>query len=163
MRKLLFIVMLHAAMLRVAGIENGATLLVERDGAIQRVMLGGVAITDELHARELLRWAVGASWVLLEDDGRGAALVYRSPDALFVNRELVLRGYARATAPGIEPEHRLAVTYLGEVNPPATSPATAPRSGSGTSRRSPAPPSTRAPARRRRAPGAGRSSAPAGH
>ncbi len=122
-------------MVRVTAVVDGRTIEVEHAGVRERVTLAGVAITDPLRATELLRWTIGSFWVMLESTPNGA-LVYRSPDALFVNRELVLRGYARATMAGIEPENRLAVTYLGEINPPAvTAP---PRTRSDTRLRPPA-------------------------
>jgi len=125
MRKIIFIITTlclftlraEAAMVRVIGIENGHTITIDERGTRVSVRLGGVAITDELRARELLRWTIGNAWVMLERAADDMALVYRSPDALFINRELVLRGCARATLPGIEPENRPAVTYLGEINP----------------------------------------------
>ena len=151
----------EAAMVRVIDIENGRTLTIDDRGTRASIRLAGVAITDELRARELLKWTLKDAWVMLERIGDDV-LVYRSPDALFINRELVLRGCARATLAGIEPDNRPAVTYLGEVNPQgpqsrATSPAPAPRSGSGTSRRSGAPPSRRPPGSSgRRSAGSGR-------
>lgn len=99
-------------MRRVASVKDGRTLVL--DGGAE-VRLAGIEITDELRARDLLRWSVGTSWVMVEEAGDGV-LVYRSPDALFVNRELVMRGYARATRPGIEQE-KIAATYLGIVDP----------------------------------------------
>lgn len=133
-----------AAMLRVAGIENGRTIVVEQHGRRTAVTLAGVAITDEAGAKALLEWTLASSWVLIEGRGAGA-LVYRSPDALFVNRELVVRGFARATLPGIEPPPNVSVTYLGTIDPPLRTPAvrTSPGrgSGSGAPRRPPAAPS----------------------
>jgi|GEM_PF-571074 len=144
---LLTVVRAECAMVRVAGIENGRTITIDREGTRVSVRLAGIAITDELRARELLQWTIGKSWVMLEAAGE-EFLVYRSPDALFLNRELVLRGYARATMPGIEPETQLAVTYLGIVNPAARSTAVpAPKTDSGTTRRSRATPSPRASGR----------------
>ena len=133
-------------MVRVVGIEDGRTITVERGGVRERVQLAGVAITDEAKARELLRWTAGEAWVMLEP-AAGGFLVYRSPDALLLNRELVLRGFARATLPGIEPELRAPSRYLGEFNPPPSSTQkrvseSAPRrTRSDTSRRSKAAPS----------------------
>jgi len=145
----------NAAMVRVVSIDNGRTITVDDHGTRTSVRLAGVTITDELHAREMLRWTIGDAWVMLEKSGDDV-LVYRSPDALFINRELVVRGFARATLAGIEPEHRLDVTYLGEVNPgPNAAPES--RSGTGTRRRSPAAP-TRSPAPR----STPRTSSPAG-
>jgi hypothetical protein len=149
----------EAAMVRVVAIEDGKTITIERGGVRERVRLAGVDITDEAKARELLRWTAIDAWVMLEAAEGGAFLVYRSPDALFLNRELVLRGFARPTLPSIQPDLRPPSRYLGEWNPPATStqqkPAKASVNGrssravndrssqrsSGTNRRSTAPPS----------------------
>ncbi|HYO78004.1 MAG TPA: hypothetical protein VE010_16210 [Thermoanaerobaculia bacterium] len=137
----------EAAMVRVAAVENGRTLIVERNGARERVTLAGVAVTDEAGARALLEWSAVSKWIMLEE-ASGGALAYRSPDALFLNRELVLRGFARATLPQIEPHSHVAVTFLGTLNLPDPAPraASAPRSrarsepaaksGSGSRRRS---------------------------
>ena len=144
---LLWSVSAQAAMVRVIGIEDGRTIAVDRGGTRASVRLAGVKITEELRARELLRWTIGTAWVMLEPAG-DEFLVYRSPDALFVNRELVLRGYARPTLPGIEPETAPAVvTYLGVINPEGpqrtTQSAREPNRGSGTHRRPRASPSPR--------------------
>ena len=129
-----------AAMVRVVEVQDARTLLIERDGKRESLTLAGVAITDDANAAQLLRWTLRDAWVFTEN-----GLVYRSPDALFINRELVTRGYARATQHGIEPESHLIVTYLGEVNAPAPSALSGQpiRTGSGTSRRSSAPRSPR--------------------
>jgi hypothetical protein len=159
---------MNAKMLRVAGIQDARTILVERGPSRMPVVLSGIAITDEKGAKALLEWVLASSWVLVEEGTAAGHLVYRSPDALFVNRELVVRGFARATSPDIEPEQHVTVTYLGEYNPMSAAPAKpeAPRvkapparkkvqpvrpprvsgtkargSGSGTSRRPKAPPS----------------------
>lgn len=137
-----------APMARVQSIKNGRTLILE-GGA--EVRLGGIEVTNEVAAQELLRWTIGTSWILIERDPDGSARVYRSPDAMFLNQELVLRGYARATSEGIEPEHRIAATYLGVVNPgprgreTTTAGASRPASGtgSGKSARSRAPRASR--------------------
>lgn len=153
----------EAAMVRVVAIENGRTLTIERNGTRSSVVLAGVGITDELRARELLRWTIGTSWVMLEPSGDGF-LAYRSPDALFINRELVLRGCARATLPGIQPAHQLDVTYLGQLHPEGRPPKTAAKergSGSGTSRRSRAQTKRATGAGTRAASGAKGSAAPA--
>lgn len=135
-----------AGMLRVVSIDDGRTVTVESGGVRERVKLAGVAITDELAARELLRWTLLERWILLERDAGGGVRLWRSPDALFVNRELVARGYAKATAPGIAAENTPVVTYLGTLNPPATPQKVTPeaKSGSGTRPRSTAPPKRRA-------------------
>ena len=134
----------HGEMVRVVEIRDARTLVIERNGAREDIRLAGVAITDEQRATQLLQWTVASSWAMVERQPAGDHLVWRSPDALFVNRELVTRGYARATQHGIEVEPNVIVTYLGELNPPAISRPQ--RTGSGTSRRSSASrsPKTRA-------------------
>ncbi len=141
----------RAAMLRVVAIEDGRTVTVEQHGRRTAVTLAGVAITDEAGAKALLEWTLAAKWIAVEP-AAGGALVYRSPDALFINRELVVRGFARATLPGIEPPPNVAVTYLGTIDLPWRGSAlrTSPErgSGSGASRRPPAAPSRKARTRR---------------
>ncbi|MGZ8730190.1 MAG: thermonuclease family protein [Thermoanaerobaculia bacterium] len=140
---LLFVIRVDAAMVRVVDVQDGRTIIIERNGSRETVRLAGVAIVDEARAAELLRWNVVSSWVLIEPHASGGHLAFRSPDALFINRELVLRGYARATAHGIEPERNLIVTFLGVIDPPAAPvTATRPRTGTDTSRR---PTKTRPP------------------
>jgi hypothetical protein len=133
----------EGGMVRITGVENGRTLL----AGTERVELAGVAVTDERAAKTMLEWTVVGRWVLLEKSGT-AHFVYRSPDALFVNRELVLRGFARATLQEVDPPSTLAVTYLGTIDPidpapPAAAAAPPPAktargsgSGSGSSRHS---------------------------
>lgn len=145
----------NAAMVRVVSIDNGRTITIDDHGTRTSVQLAGITITDELHAREMLRWTIGDAWVMLERAG-DEVLVYRSPDALFINRELVVRGFARATLAGIEPEHRLDVTYLGEVNPGSNAGPEL-RSGTGTRRRPASAPTPAPVARSTRSPSSGRS------
>ena len=143
---------LEAAMVRVTGVTGGQTLVVERGGVAVPVKLAGIRIVDDEGARSLLRWTIGSSWVMLEEQPDGSCLVYRSPDALFINRELVVRGFARATLPAIEPPANVVVTYLGTLYAPGPPPAKSPAaSGTGSDKtsRSPARPS---PSRRRRKP-----------
>lgn len=134
----LFAIRVDAAMFRVLDVQDGRTIVIERNGARETVQLAGLAIVDEARAQDLLRWSVVSTWVLLEPHASGGHLAFRSPDALFVNRELVLRGYARATAHGIEPERNLAVTYLGVIDPPSAPviSSRASQTNSDTSRRS---------------------------
>ena len=146
-----------AAMVRVVDIQEGPTLIVERDGVRSPIRLAGVAVTNEPGARELLRWTIDRRWVKIEPAAAGGHLIWRTPDALFINRELVLRGFATATMPGIEPEPRVIVTYLGVIDPvgaqPAAKPesklksADSPKKRSGTSRRSTKRRSPKAPSR----------------
>jgi hypothetical protein len=138
----------EGAMVRVTAVENSRTLVVDRNGKAERVTLAGVAITDDASARALLEWTLVSRWVSLEETS-GGHFVYRSPDALFVNRELVLRRFARATLPDIEPVSHVAVTYLGTLDLPAPAPAvrTAP------ARRTDNAPSSRRSTSRSRRPG----------
>lgn len=159
----------HAAMVRVVEVVDGRTLIIERGGLRETIHLGGIEVQDELRAAELLRWTAGTAWILAEARADGDYFVWRSPDALFLNRELVLRGYARATQHGIEPEVNLHVTYLGEVNPSGVRPgarpfdppavSAPPQTGSGTNRRSSARPSRRTRSARAR-PGSGAAASP---
>jgi hypothetical protein len=116
--KLAAIVLLFATeMVRVLEVPDGRTLVVERRSGKVAIQLAGVELTDPRAARELLAWnAARGSWVMLEPQGNGYR-VYRSPDALFLNRELVLRGFARAVEDGIEPAPLVPMKYLGVVNP----------------------------------------------
>src|SRR5687768_10257180 len=107
----------EAAMVRVVGVVDGRTNAIERNGVREQVKLAGVEVTNEAAARELLRWTATDAWVMLEASGNGEFLAYRSPDALFLNRELVLRGYARPTSAVIAPELRPPSRYLGEIDP----------------------------------------------
>jgi len=141
----------HAGMVRVVSVDGARVLTIEENGRRERIELAGVEIVNEARAAELLRWTVGNAWVLVEKHSSGGHLVWRSPDALFVNRELVLRGYARATAFGIEPESNLRMTYLGQFDPPLS--AAPGGTGTGTDRRSTAPRSRKTPPRGRRAAG----------
>lgn len=135
-------------MVRVVSVDDPRSVTVEAGGQRERIELAGVEILDPQNATRLLQWTIGSAWVMAEKHPGGGFLLYRSPDALFINRELVLRGYARATAFGIEPESNLKVTYLGQfdpviVLPRGTDSGTRPRS---TASASPGTPRRRAPA-----------------
>jgi hypothetical protein len=147
-----------AAMVRVVEVRDGRTLVVQNGASTEVVSLAGVELVDGARAADLLRWNVGSSWVLVEARPEGGAFVWRSPDALFLNRELVERGYARATQHGVEREPNVIVTYLGEVDPagPPRLSGQPPKTSSGTSRRSSVPRS-----RKTRVPAATKSAAPA--
>ena len=158
---LLFAIRLDAEMVRVIDIQDGRTIVVDRNGSREAIRLAGVTVVDERRAADLLRWNLVSNWVLLESHASGGHLAFRSPDALFVNRELVLRGYARATERGIEPERNLNVTYLGEVDPPVPPlTSTGQQKGSGTSRRSKARSSRETPRAAPRSAGRSRARAP---
>lgn len=133
----------EAAMVRVQQVIDGRTLIVERSGKAETITLAGIDVVDDNSARTLLEWTLVARWVSLESV-EGGHLVYRSPDALFVNRELVTRGFARATLPDIEPPRTVPVTYLGTLDLPGTRPAA-------VARTAPSARSGNAPTNRRRA------------
>jgi hypothetical protein len=150
---LFFALRVEGAMVRVTGVANGRSIIVERHGKPETITLAGVAILDETSAQAMLQWTLTNAWVSLEAKG-GGYLVYRSPDALFINRELVTRGFARATLPEIPPHQHVVITYLGTLHPmpkgvaaspePSTrTPAPRRGTGSGTSPRSPGRPSRR--------------------
>jgi hypothetical protein len=120
-------------MVRFLEVVDGRTLLIERNGTQEKVQLAGIEIVDEVQARALLNWTLTKSWVMIEPHGN-AFYVYRSPDALFLNRELVLRGFARATRTDIEPQPTAMVTYLGVVHPTDPPKARAKKSSATTSR-----------------------------
>lgn len=103
-------------MVRVIEVADGRTLVVDRNGQRESLRLAGIEITNEVHARALLQWTLANAWVMVEARGDGF-FVYRSPDALFVNRELVQRGFARATRTDVDPQPAAMVTYLGVVQP----------------------------------------------
>jgi hypothetical protein len=109
-----------APMLHVIGVADSHTLIVERMGVPLSVSLAGVTVppSEEGDAVAYLRKHVVASWVAVELDANGAAYVFRSPDALYINGELARRAYAYSGPP---------MKYLGESAPqpaPATPAAT---------------------------------------
>jgi hypothetical protein len=99
-----------APMFRVVKVVDPATIIVEREGVRSEVRLAGIEITDRNNAFASLSWTLASSWVMIED-GR----VYRSPDALFVNEELVRKGFARWSESAV-PSPRVATVYLGELD-----------------------------------------------
>ncbi|HEX2834656.1 MAG TPA: hypothetical protein VHW00_16710 [Thermoanaerobaculia bacterium] len=144
----------EAGMVRFVEVIDGRTIVIERNGAREQVKLAGVEIVDEVQARALLNWTLTNSWLMLEPHG-DAFYAYRSPDALFLNRELVLRGFARATRTDIEPQPNAMVTYLGVVHPTdapkvkvkkSSGSNARGRTGSGTRPRSSTKPSRSSPA-----------------
>lgn len=137
-------------MCRAVSVDARAAITLSCNGKQETLTLAGIEMTDRFSAAELLRWTIVGSWVMVERSEAGAQ-IYRSPDGMFVNRELVLRGYARATAPGIEPEPSTQAVYLGEVDPgPRSTSTKSTRSDSRAPRRAPAPRATtpRRPSRR---------------
>ena len=84
-----------APMVRVIDVKDARTLIVDRAGVAAEVRLGDVVIPpgEEPAAIEFLRGKVVQHFVMLESSSRGEAYVYRSPDALFINGELLRRAY----------------------------------------------------------------------
>src|SRR2546427_10483213 len=76
----------------------------ETDGARSTVVLKGVVIAaeEETAAANFLRRLVGGSWVLVEQGD-----IYRSPDALYVNAEMIRRAWRTPAN----------MRYLGESGP----------------------------------------------
>jgi hypothetical protein len=124
------------AMFRVIAVRDSRTLVVAGADRVQRlVALRGVDVPPELEAEAVahLRRIVEHTWVLVESNGD----VYRSPDVLFVNGEMIRRAWRTKTTD---------MTYHGELDlgpreetKPArgktASPSKAPRSGRAPSRR----------------------------
>ena len=102
--------MTAAPMVRVVSVKNARTVVIDDRGVAAEVTLAQVVIppAEEEAAAEYLRKTLANAWVMMETDERGAAFLYRSPDAMFVNGELARRAYA---IPGVP------MTFLGEVNP----------------------------------------------
>ena len=120
-----------ATMVRVGRVLDSRTIVV--DGGAT-VTLRGVDIppADETMAADYLRSILTNAWVLVENGGD----VYRSPDALFVNGQMIMHAYRGASK----------MTYLGESMPGQPTSATTARA---TKPASTAPP-RRAPSRRAR-------------
>lgn len=93
------------AMFRVVRVQDSRTIVVAAADGVQRpVVLRGVSVPPELEAEAAahLRRIVERTWVLVENGGD----VYRSPDVLFVNGEMIRRAW-RAGVP---------MTYHGELD-----------------------------------------------
>lgn len=117
----LIAVSLHAApMVRVVRIAGPSSIVVDHDGVRSEVRLTGIEIIDATKSFAYLSWTIGSSWVMVED-GR----VYRSPDALLINDDLVRKGFARSTAATCI-QHTPAV-YLGELDPERAAKSQPPR------------------------------------
>jgi hypothetical protein len=97
-----------APMVRVVGVKGPSTIVVLRDNVESEVALTGIEITDPQNAAAFLRWSLASSWVMIEN-----GQVYRSPDAMLINAELVKKGFARSTA-GIDNVRN--GVYLGELD-----------------------------------------------
>lgn len=120
-----------AAMSRVIAVKDSRTLIVAGSDGVQRaIVLRGVDIPPDSEAVAVahLRRIVERSWVYIENGGD----VYRSPDVLFVNGEMIRRAW-RASGD---------IKYLGELD-------LGPRSkGEAAGRKLPADPKLAAPPKR---------------
>lgn len=92
-------------MARFARVIDSRTIVVERTGATEVVHLTNVNVPaqDEQAARTYLQETLSGMYVYVENGN-----VYRSPDALFINRELAFGAYGAPT---------LKMRVLGEINP----------------------------------------------
>jgi hypothetical protein len=116
-------------MSRVVAVIDSRTIVVEADGARSTVALKGVAVPaeEETAAADFLRRLVSGSWVLVEQGD-----VYRSPDALYVNAEMIRLAWRTPAN----------MRYLGQCDPPprrTPGAATRPRSKRRSRRAKPAP------------------------
>src|SRR3954451_5880017 len=119
-------------MARFSKVIDSRTIVVERIGGSEIVHLTNVAIPaeDEQAARDYLAEKLTGSYVYVEDGN-----VYRSPDALFINRELAYGAYLSSSTK---------MRVFGESNPgprpqksaaPARAPMTPPKPAHHRSRR----------------------------
>jgi len=92
-----------AVMSRVVRVIDGGTVVIEDRGVQRSVRLAGVEVPAGYSAdavgfahlaADALTRAVTGRWVMIEDDPAGGAYLYRSPDAWFVNREMIRGGFA---------------------------------------------------------------------
>ena len=98
-------------MVRVARVIDSRTIVL--DGGTTVTLRGvDIAAADEAMAADYLRSILGNTWVLIENGGD----VYRSPDALYVNGQLIMHAYRGAAR----------MTYLGESMPGPLGHAVAP-------------------------------------
>lgn len=137
----------HAGMRRVVAVEDAQTIVVDA-ASPTRIRLAGIEVVDGEGARRFLEATLASAWVAGEKRADGY-MIWRSPDGMFINRELVVRGYARGVSSELEPPRNYTVTYLGQLNPALTGPRPAisapPGTGSGSVSRRPA---RRSPQRR---------------
>jgi len=98
---------MSAVMSRVVAVTDSRTIVVDTGGVRSIVVLKGVTIAadEETVVTDFLRRLVTGSWVLVEQGD-----VYRSPDALYVNAEMIRRAWRT-------PKN---MRYLGEWDPPRT-------------------------------------------
>ena len=108
-----------APMVRVIAVTDSRTIVIDSNGARTSVTLSGVSVAteEESAAADYLRRIVGDAWVYVE-----GGEVYRSPDALYVNGEMIRHSWR--TSPSMK--------YLGELElgprpAPAVTKAKAPK------------------------------------
>lgn len=85
-----------AGMARVVDVVDGRTVVVDAGGSRSTVYLAGVVVPSEEDAVAVayLRRAMSSGWVLVERDAKsGEAWLYRSPDGLFINGEMMRAAY----------------------------------------------------------------------
>jgi hypothetical protein len=122
-------------MARFIRVTDSRTIVVAHlNGPEEIVHLSNVDVPaeDEMAARAFIQDSLARTFVYVED-----GKVYRSPDALFINRELAYGAYA---SPGVK------MYYLGYINPgphaqsaPRATPARVPLQASKKASRPPAP------------------------
>jgi hypothetical protein len=125
-------------MVRFTNVIDSRTIVVDHAGTSEVVHLTNVDVPadDEQAARAYLTEKLTGTFVYVENGN-----VYRSPDALFINRELAFGAYA---APALK------MQVFGQINPGSRS-QTAPRA---TPARKPAPAPRPRPVTRSRIPAA---------
>lgn len=98
-------VMAAVPMARFSKVIDSRTIVVERIDGTEVVHLTNVNIpaADEQAVRDYLTEKLTGSYVYIENGN-----VYRSPDALFINRELAYGAYASSS---------LKMRVFGEINP----------------------------------------------
>ncbi|MGZ7080198.1 MAG: hypothetical protein ACXVJT_12350 [Thermoanaerobaculia bacterium] len=101
-----------AGMARIVEIVDSHTVITDEQGARSTVHLSGVIVPagDESTAAEYLRRITASGWVLVERDAvrPGEGFLFRSPDGLSINGEMIRAAYLQPGTPMI---------YLGESNP----------------------------------------------
>jgi hypothetical protein len=111
-----------AGMARIVDIIDSRTIILEERGVRSSARLAGVLVprADEATALDFLRRTTATGWVLAERDADrpGEVWLYRSPDGLSVNGEMIRAAYLQSGA---------RMTWLGEASPgprPQHAPAT---------------------------------------
>jgi hypothetical protein len=103
---------LAGGMVRIVSVVDSNTVTVDELGARSTVVLAGVSVppSEEAEAAEHLRRTVASGWAMIERDPRDArkAWLYRSPDALSINGEMIRGAWHHPGTP---------MLYLGEADP----------------------------------------------